>query len=124
MPSMTNKLTHAPFTPGGSLQHYTACRQAHGVLVDPVDATCCHSTVWLPNDPFNATLQISHMNKRGYSARYVNWVSPHAHDDRVFPMFIADLLDLMQNIDHIDRGIVTERWMVRKRGQNYGLCLA
>lgn len=123
MPALTNKLTHAPFTPGGSLQHYTTCRQAHGVLVDPDNPWCCRTTVWLPNDPFHATLQISHMN-RGRSAKYVTWMSPQADDDRTYPMFIADLLDLIQNADRIERGMLSARWMVRKRGQNYGLCLA
>ena len=122
MATARKSLTHAPFTTGGSLHHYVACRSAEDHAQEDEYARCIN-VVWLPNDPFIATLEITHMT-RGYSAKYVNWMSPHADDDRVYPMFVTDLLDLMRNVDRIERGIVTTRWKVRKRGQNYGLCAA
>jgi len=108
MPPKTNSLTSAPFTAIGSLQHWAS----------PYTAV-----VWLPNDPFHATLRLDRVVS-GRSAKYVIWRPVDAADLRSFPMFVADLTDLLQHAERIERGIVSARWQVRKRGQNYGLCLA
>jgi hypothetical protein len=113
MPARKNTLREAPYTTGGSLMHYVAPfkkREGDGV-------------VWLPNDPFHATFSIKRMQS-GYSAKYVLLESPNSNDEREFPMFVTDLIDAVASLPAIYGGILTGRWMVRKRGQNYGVALA
>ncbi len=79
---------------------------------------------WRPNIPFHATLQVCDL-RSGPSAKYV-LLQPVSMplDLRTYPMFIADLITLLKT-GHIQQGgIASERWMVAKRGQNYGLRVA
>lgn len=111
MPAKRIKLEAAPYR-DGSLLHF------------PYDWGSPSSIQWLKNDPFHATLRIADM-RSGRSAKYVIWEPVGtATDTRTFPMFIADLVDLLQSAEKIEHGIVSARWQVRKRGQNYGICLA
>jgi hypothetical protein len=109
MPAKTNSLRKAPYHQG-SLQHWVG-----GWIADEV--------VWLDNDPFHATLRIDRVMS-GMSAKYVTWTPADEDDRREFPMFITDLVDLIQHAKRIENGLVCARWRVRKRGQNYGICLA
>ncbi len=79
---------------------------------------------WRPNEPFHATLQVCDL-RSGQSAKYV-LLRPVAMplDLRTYPMFIADLIDLLKTGHIMQGGIASERWMVAKRGQNYGLRVA
>lgn len=104
---LTNSLKMAPFTSSGSLLHWADSTQG----------------IWVPNDSFYATLRIDHMTSR-YSGKYVVWKPVKETDARSFPMFIADLIDLLQRSDYVSYGVVSAEWKVRKRGKNYGLCLA
>ena len=107
MPAKTNSLKKAPYTKNGSLLHWVP--GSHDI--------------WYPNDPFHAALQISGMMS-GYSAKYLILRTPNSDDPRTFPMFVTDLADAVANIPLIEHGIMHGRWMVRKRGQNYGVALA
>lgn len=80
---------------------------------------------WRDNLPFQASLQIDHM-MRGRSAKYVilKPVDTYGFDTRSFPMFVADLIDVAVAGLFQPGGIVSARWMVAKRGANYGLRLA
>lgn len=79
---------------------------------------------WRPNEPFHATLEIKHM-LRGRSAKYPILGPANAPDDkRTFPMFVADLVDAACTGTIQAGGIISGRWMVSKRGANYGLRLA
>ena len=75
---------------------------------------------WKQNFEFDSVLGVRNM-ERGRSAKYLMWEDEQG---REYPMFIVDLLDLLQ------RGIVHEgitapfTWTFRKRGQNYGIRLA
>lgn len=80
---------------------------------------------WRPNLPFHATLQLQETVTSGRSAKYL-WLAPVAHGDdhRRFPMFVTDLVAIATTIGVQPAGIISGRWMVAKRGQNYGLRLA
>lgn len=106
MPAKTNSLKKAPYTGNGSLLHWVS--SSHDV--------------WHPNEPFHASLEIYDMQS-GYSAKYLMLRSRDNHA-RTYPMFVTDLADAVRNIPVIRDGILTARWIVRKRGQNYGLALA
>jgi hypothetical protein len=107
VPAKTNPLTKAPYTKNGSLLHWVG--SSHDV--------------WYANEPFRAALQISGMMS-GYSAKYLILRAPNSDDPRTFPMFVTDLVDAVSHIPLIEHGIMHGRWIVRKRGQNYGLALA
>jgi hypothetical protein len=107
MPAKTNSLTKVPYTRNGSLPHWVNE----------------HHNVWYPNEPFHAALQITG-TESGYSAKYVMLRTANSDDPRTFPMFVTDLVDAVANIPLIENGIMHGRWMVRKRGQNYGVALA
>jgi len=79
---------------------------------------------WRPNEPFHATLQVSHMN-HGRSAKYLT-LKPVAAplDPRTYPMFVTDFLGAAVDQGIQKGGIISGRWMVSQRGQNYGLRLA
>jgi hypothetical protein len=94
--------TEAPYDPNGNLEHYPT-----------------HRTVWRPNEPFKATLQIE-TSISGRSAKYLIWVDA---DGRRWPMFVTDCIDLMRRADVL-KGVAEGTWVVRKRGANYGLRLA
>jgi len=107
MPAKTNALKKAPYTKYGSLLHWVGSTH----------------DIWYPNDPFHAALQVVGM-KSGYSAKYLVLRTPNSDDNREFPMFVADLVDVVATLPRIENGILVGRWQVRKRGQNYGVALA
>lgn len=74
---------------------------------------------WVPNEPFRACLEVEG-TVSGRSAKYLIW---RGTDGRRFPMFVADLVDLLRRTD-VTMGVVEATWIVRKRGQNYGVALA
>lgn len=79
---------------------------------------------WRPNDPFHATFAIDSM-RSGRSAKYLILTSVESPgDNRTFPMFISDLIDVLVRSGAERRAILSGRWMVSKRGANYGLRLA
>jgi hypothetical protein len=79
---------------------------------------------WRDNVPFSATLQLDHV-RSGRSAKYVILTAVNdLLDTRIFPMFVTDLLDTAIAQGITVGGIMDGRWMVAKRGQNYGLRLA
>lgn len=79
---------------------------------------------WRMNQPWRASLQLDTVQS-GRSAKYVIWRPVNLPlDRRTFPMFVTDLLDVIKTGEIQPGGIVSARWMVAKRGQNYGLRLA
>ncbi len=75
---------------------------------------------WRDNYEFESVLAIDKM-QRGYSAKYLIWVDEEGH---TYPMFIADLIDLLKR-GVVQEGVTTpHRWTFRKRGENYGVRLA
>lgn len=107
------KTTEVPYLFDGSLAHYEHRGWSDGKVVQ-----------WRPNEPFHATLQIQGI-RTGRSAKYLVLKAPEtALDDREFPMFVADFVNLAIDEGIPAGGIISGRWMVRKRGKNYGLRLA
>lgn len=105
-------VTEVPYDKYGSLLHYPK-----------------GSFRWRPNDVFHATLRI-YETLSGRSAKYFIWTPPDPQLDDLsnpfptFPMFAAEMVDLLQRSPVIRNGIVSARWIVRKRGANYGIALA
>lgn len=97
-----------PFNPNGSLMHFPGYNGG-GANIE-----------WRDNYEFEATLRLDGM-RRGRSAKYIEWKDNKG--DAIYPMFIADLLDLMKH-GSISGGVAVGRWTFTKRGQNYGIRLA
>lgn len=104
-------LKQAPYDSKGSLLHFAGYGTGAGDSSPGV--------TWRDNDPFHATLQVVDM-RSGRSAKYVILKHPNSDDERAFPMFVTELLDMLAATT-VHHGIVSGRWQVRKRGQNYGL---
>lgn len=105
-----------PYTWRGSLLHWTN----QDIGVDRTGESEYSGVYWRPNTPFTETLTLKGIES-GRSAKYTIW---RAEDGRTFPMFIAELVEMACSPAGIARGISTNRWMVAKRGQNYGIRLA
>ena len=119
-----SKVTEAPYSKDGSLMHFpestwdyseaVRAEEGHGWKVPPREV----GPDWRPNDPFTGTLRLAE-TRRGRSAAYFIW---HSDDGREFPMFISDMLLLVQSgVTIRPGGMVSTRWMVTKRGANYGI---
>ncbi|WP_329405375.1 hypothetical protein OG563_26325 [Nocardia vinacea] len=76
-------------------------------------------TEWHDNVPFDATMRFITYGRGRSSVKFrmVDTVT-----GRQWEMFAIDLLHLLENAV-VDRGIVSGRWEVVKRGSNYGLML-
>lgn len=108
---MTKKLPKykVPYSKG-NLQHYAnSSNFAHPEYGRDYEE-------WRENLPFEATMTIDGMTS-GYSAKHTLW---RDEQGRTYPMFVADVVDLLREA-HTYRGTVTAKWIVRKRGQNYGI---
>lgn len=118
-----SKVIEAPYTESGSLMHFPESRMdyseavrldvGHGWKVPPREV----GPDWRPNVPFAATLRLVD-TRRGRSAAYFIWYDETGAE---FPMFITDMLALVQSGVAIAGGTVSTRWMVTKRGANYGI---
>lgn len=117
-----SKVIEAPYTTDGSLMHfpedsrdYPDARQTDDGYVWGEPRIIRPD--WRPNTPFAATLRLIE-TRRGRSAAYFIWHDEAGHE---FPMFISDMLLLVQSGVAIASGAVSTRWMVTKRGANYGI---
>jgi hypothetical protein len=104
----TNTVTEAPYDARGNLIHF------------PADRWPDQPAQWRPNEPFTADLRVDTVQS-GRSAKYLIWLD---EDDRRFPMFVADAVDVMRFASVTGGRTGPRRWIVRKRGRNYGVALA
>ncbi len=111
----TSGVTMVPFTAAGHLCHF----EGDGYRWDNGERT---GPEWRPNAPFRNVLRMTGMHS-GRSAKYVELTD---RDGYRYPMFVTDLLDLLERSGSGVRAGWTgsEVWIVRKRGRNYGLALA
>lgn len=115
----TTSVRRAPYTADGHLMHFPEDRYGPGSCVDGSWVRGEQiAPIWQPIEPFHATLTVTGMS-RGRSAAYFQWTG----GGRTFPMFMVDMLSLILATE-IDHGTVSGRWIVCKRGQNYGIKLA
>ncbi|GAA0719330.1 hypothetical protein Drose_05655 [Dactylosporangium roseum] len=100
-------VTDVPYDADGNLLHY---------------ADRWQDAQWRANEPFLAVMALDGM-RSGRSAKYVLL---NDSSGRSYPMFVADLLDLLRrsNTGIRDGRTEAETWIVRKRGRNYGVALA
>ena len=101
------KIQEVPYDQAGNLLHHHS------------DKPFGEAMVWRPNEPFHATLCVDQL-RSGRSAKYFILTPPGDSDGRQFPMFAADLLAMLKETT-VAGGVTSDRWCVRKRGQNYGL---
>ncbi len=106
-----SSVTHAPFDPSGNLMHWAPPRSdMYGERIE-----------WRPNVPFEADLTIAGMES-GRSAKYVVLEDGDGHR---YSMFVTDLLDALRTQDGVRDGrFGCRRWIVAKRGQNFGVKVA
>jgi hypothetical protein len=113
-------IEHAPFDrTTGELLHYV--RDAADAQID-----------WRPNTPFEAELRLDGIH-RGRSSVYTVWLdaaaaqAADANDAAPgvpvprYPMFMIDLMDLLRARGVRKGARVAGRWLVVKRGMNYGV---
>jgi hypothetical protein len=100
-----------PFGSGGSLLDYASWEYDRDQSYTRV-----WRCEWRDNKPFHLCLSLADMYS-GRSAKGVIW---RHEDGRTFPMFVVDLLDMLQHCV-LSYGVAVGYWAVRKRGQNYGL---
>lgn len=78
-----------------------------------------YDSVMRPVQPFDARMTLVGA-ERGRSAARFLWQDEQG---RRWPMFLTDMLDLIQRGEILEGSTRVERWTVRKRGMNYGLAL-
>src|SRR4051812_20418369 len=92
--------TEAPYDGQGNLMNYPETWR--GAQMHPVQE-------------FTGTLKLIDYTK-GRSA--VNFIFQDMNTGRQYPMFLKDFFDLADKMTH---GVITRKWTVVKRGQNYGI---
>ena len=95
-----------PFDGNGALMHWAA----------PQSYPPYNAAEWRDPEAFEAELTLDHA-RSGRSAKYVIWTDPGG---RLWPMFIAELIDLIRH-GVAPGGVVLGWWIPCKRGQNFGL---
>ncbi len=102
-----SSVTRVPFDQSGNLMHWAREGTGYGAAHE-----------WRPNVPFVADLTIAGMES-GRSAKYVVLVDG---DGRRYSMFVTDLLDVLRTpMGARDGRLGCRRWVVAKRGQNFGV---
>lgn len=101
-----------PYDAEGNLLHYSG--QSYNYTTRSYQDT----SVWLDNEPFQAEMELVTFG-RGRSAATFHWKK--VDDGRKFPMFMTDMVDLIKFGSVINGRTPLQKWVVVKRGQNYGL---
>lgn len=123
---MPNSLTHAPYDHNGNLMEWAGYSVAvgeeftSGYSYDDGKRTELKGQ-WRDNTVFFATLFYKTW-ERGRSAVRIIWEDSEGH---TFPMFMKDM-DTLLSTEGIGkslsgRGVTAGRWIVVKRGANYGI---
>lgn len=73
-----------------------------------------------PNDPFRARLRITGLERGRSAARFT---AENVDTGVTYPIFMTDLLHIIQNHGILAGGVVIGTWQAGKRGANYGLRL-
>lgn len=71
---------------------------------------------WRDNTPFTATMELRGFGRGMSSARF-HFID---HEGHTYEMFMKDMEHLFLH-GIIEQGVVTGKWRICKRGQNYGL---
>ncbi|MBB3094429.1 hypothetical protein FHR83_002081 [Actinoplanes campanulatus] len=116
MGTRKTSVTEVPHDERGNLLFYV--EGAHGCSYLDDDAYWVTYSM-RPNVAFAATLTLDSM-RSGRSAKYLVWRDAEGHH---YPMFISDLTTMLPLVT-VRRGVVSGTWIVRKKGQNFGIALA
>lgn len=104
-------LEKAPFSGRGHMLAYVRAQRRH-----ESDEEYAEYVHWRDNIPFEATMELIGFGRGMSSARF-HW---RDHEGYQYEMFMKEMGDLVMATT-IERGIVHGRWIICKRGQNYGL---
>jgi len=104
-------LDKAPFDGRGNMKTYLRARGRF-----ETEEKYNEDLVWRDNDPFEATMELIGFGRGMSSARF-HWQD---HEGHRYEMFMKEMGDLIMATT-IERGIVHGKWIICKRGQNYGL---
>jgi hypothetical protein len=112
------KVTHAPFDQKGNLIPYLSKSE----IADGYTGWGSYrrEIEMRENKPFWAEMTLVGYS-RGRSAATFEWKDAHGHE---YPMFMTDIVDLLQSGAVIQGGAANLHWMVAKRGSNYGIRVA
>jgi hypothetical protein len=111
----------APYDANGNLQHYPEySRQGYWdseaqVWMGPEGTV---EPEWRDVAPFHAVMTLEDGVTSGRSAKYTHW---RDQDGRRFPMFVAELVELVVTGVVKEGGVAEGGWTVCKRGSNFGL---
>ncbi len=109
----TTTVTQVPYDPAGNLCHHASAGNRY--TLNKTDGP-----IWKPNEPFREVMTVNAMRSSA-SGKYVVLINA---EGCTFPMFIIDLLELLARTT-ITKGVTEPlNWIVRKRGENYGIALA
>lgn len=109
-----NSLKEAPY---GKRQAYVGDGHLVDLGMELREFAYGGNDIWLPNDPFEATLVLVNYERGRSAARFI-WEDPDTSTR--YPMFMSGMVDLVKG-HRIEKGVATATWIVVKRGQNYGL---
>ncbi|GAA3247869.1 hypothetical protein ACFO1B_38980 [Dactylosporangium siamense] len=115
MATRKTSITEVPYDKRGNLLFYVEGSRGYSYLDD--DAYVVPYSM-RPNVAFTATLTLDSM-RTGRSAKYLVWRDTGGHH---YPMFISDLTTMLPLVT-VSRGVVSGTWIVRKKGQNFGIAL-
>ncbi|WP_221328991.1 hypothetical protein [Actinoplanes sp. L3-i22] len=116
MVTRKSSVVEVPYDERGNLLFYVEGPRGHSYLDDDVHWV---AYTMRPNVAFDATLTLDSM-RSGRSAKYLVWRDADGHH---FPMFISDLTTMLPLVT-VRLGVVSGTWIVRKKGQNFGIALA
>lgn len=91
-----------------------------GLSPDGDKYTWAHPLKWRKWHMFKATLLIDKIVRYGHVARFQ---ATDPEKGRVYPLFMADVLDIMKRVGIEPGGLVTGTWGFCKRGARYGVYL-
>ena len=72
---------------------------------------------WRPNEPFEATLELDHLERGRSAARF--WFKD-TKEGTLYPVFGQSLVELIHGGDMV-KGVTSGTWIAVKRGANYGI---
>lgn len=104
-------LDKAPFDGHGNMITWVRARYRHEAQEEYDE-----KYQWRDNVPFEATMELTSFGRGMSSARF-HWVD---HEGHRYEMFMKDMEKVLKSTI-IDHGVVSGKWQICKRGQNYGL---
>jgi hypothetical protein len=116
-----NSLKEAPYrhvTKEYSLTEKRVVDVDYWELAEYADGYELNRIEWRPNEPFQANLRLIGYERGRSAARFVweDW-----EIGTRYPMFMSSMVELLNHADVIQGAVSNEKWIVVKKGSNYGI---